>query len=224
LDFVLGVFVGIILTLVVIGIGVLTRAHPCARSAVCGRQWLALRRSARAPLPEMPAFAGEPAVTVMLIEPFLNQQLREALAAETTPHAPAPEAQAARFKIQLDDATLDVQTGQRAKFYAALRLTAWNFHLRARPIADMMFGLQDGRVRIAVTAVRIAGLNVPRALMDRFVSHVVAVAEAKLNHSLLELQQDTRVQLSAIETTEDLLILKFAQAAGPAAVPQEGVK
>jgi hypothetical protein len=208
LDFVFGVFVGILLTLVVLAIGV----------------WLALRRSARAPLPQMPTFSGEPAVMVMLLEPFLNQQLREALAAETEANASALEVKATRFKIKLEDAALDVQTEQRAHFYAQLTLRAWHFHLCARPMADLIFGLQEGRVRIAVTAVHVAGLKVPRALIDHFVSHVVAVAEAKLNHSLLELRQDTGVQLSAIETTEDLLILKFAQAAGPAAVPQEGVQ
>ena len=84
--------------------------------------------------------------------------------------------------------------------------------MQVRPIADLLFGLQDGRVRIAVTGVQIAGFTVPRVLIDGFVNQVAATAEAKLNHSLSQLQQDTRVQLSAIETTEELLILKFVEA------------
>lgn len=209
-EFILGILVGIVLTLVVIGVGV----------------WVLLRRSASAPLPEMPSFEGEPAVMVMMIEPFLNQQLREALVREmevdlkgfsgaratarTTPQNPSSLA-SSPFKMKLNDATLDVQTGRRAKFSAQLTITAWRLNVQLRPIAEMLFGLQNGRVKIGVTNVQVAGINVPRALIDRFVSDVVTTAEAKLNHSLTQLQRDTGVQLSNIETTEDLLILKFAE-------------
>lgn len=193
MEFIFGILAGIALTLVVIGIGV----------------WVLLRRSVAAPLPEMPSFEGEPAVMVMMIEPFLNQQLREALNAET--NAEFSAASSSPFKMKLNDATLDVQTGRRAQFIAQLTLTAWRFDVQLRPIADMLFGLENGRVKIGVTNVQVAGVNVPRALIDRFVNDVVTTAEAKLNHSLTQLQRDTGVQLSEIETTEDLLILKFAE-------------
>lgn len=192
-EFVLGILVGIVLTFVGIGVGV----------------WVLLRRSASAPLPEMPTFEGEPAVMVMMIEPFLNHQLREALNAEA--NAEFSAASSAPFKMKLNDATLDVQTGRRAQFIAQLTITAWRFDVQLRPIAEMVFGLQKGRVKIGVTNVQVAGVNVPRALIDRFVSDVVTTAEAKLNHSLTQLQRDTGVQLTEIETTEDLLILKFAE-------------
>lgn len=210
MEFTLGILVGIVLTLSVLGVGFM----------------VLLRRSASAPLPPMPTFEGEPSVMVMMIEPFLNHQLREALAAETdsdpkgfsdaanatrtTPENPSG-LKPARVKIKLNDATLDVQTGQRAKFYAQLTVTAWNFPVQLRPIADMLFGLSDGRVKISVTGVQLAGFNVPRALVDRFVTQVVEASETKLNHSLMQLQQDTGVQLASIETTEDLLILKFIE-------------
>lgn len=195
MEFTLGVLVGVALTLLVLGVGVL----------------LLLRRSVRMPLPEMSALEGEPAVMVMMIEPFLNHQLRDALAAETVSEAAALEQKASRVKIKLNDAALDVQTGQRARFYAQLTVTAWNFPVPLRPIADMAFGLQNGRVKITVTGVQLGGFNVPRALVDRFVSEVVNASEAKLNHSLMQLQQDTGVHLVNIETTEDLLILKFVE-------------
>lgn len=210
MEFTLGVLVGIALTLLVLGVSLM----------------VLLRRSAREPLPPMPTFKGEPAVMVMMIEPFLNYQLREALAAETVAEfgdfsntsfeaRAAPEnlsgAKSPRLKIRLNDATLDVQAGQRARFYARLTVTAWNFPVQLRPVADMAFGLNDGRVKITVTGVQLAGFNVPRALVDRFVSQVVAASEARLNHSLMQFQQDTGVQLAVIETTEDLLILKFAE-------------
>ncbi|MBI4674739.1 MAG: hypothetical protein HY741_24095 [Chloroflexi bacterium] len=189
--------------------------------------WLVLRRSVAAPLPTVPTFDGEPAVVVMMIEPFLNHQLREALAiAESDPKgfsgardtmramAENPSGlKPSRFKMKLNGATFDVQNGRRAKFFAQLTFTAWRFNVQLRPIAEMVFGLQDGRVKIAVTNVEVGGFNVPRALIERFVSEVVATAEVKLNHSLAQLQQDTGVQLAGIETTEDLLVLKFAERA-----------
>lgn len=215
MEYFIGIVIGIALTLVVLGIAVS----------------LVIRRSASAPLPEMPRLDGEPAVMVMMIEPFLNHQLREALASEmqnvtrfgeTVKPAPmaAPGAAAggakaepkpAPFKIKLNDATLDVQTGRRAKFYAQLTLSAWTFPVQVRPVADMVFVLHEGRIKIFVTNVQVGGFNVPRALVDRFVSDVVNTAEAKLNHSLLQLQRDTHVQLALIETTEDLLVLKFVE-------------
>lgn len=210
MEFTLGVLVGVAFTLLVLGVGVL----------------LLLQRSVNMPLPAMSALEGEPAVMVMMIEPFLNHQLRDALAAETEPDPKGftdgriprnasrenpSSLKPARVKIKLNDAMLDVQTGQRARFYAQLTVTAWNFPVPLRPIADMAFGLQDGRVKITVTGVQLGGFNVPRALVDRFVSEVVNASEAKLNHSLLQLQQDTGVQLANIETTEDLLILKFVE-------------
>ena len=204
MDFLLGILLGIALTLVVIGVGM----------------WVLLRRSTSAPLPEMPSFEGEPAVMVMMVEPFLNQQLREALSAETNAEFSNPDAPP--FKMQLNDATLDVQTGGRAKFYAQLTFSAWQLQLQVRPVVEMVFGLQNGRVKIGVNTVQVAGFNVPRALIDRFANQVVAASEAKLNHSLLQLQQDTGVQLAQIETTEDLLILKFA-ASGQTIIPPRQV-
>lgn len=210
MEFTLGVLAGIVLTLLVLGVGFLVLLH----------------RSAKEPLPPMPDFEGEPAVMVMMIEPFLNHQLGEALAAETALELqgfsnafdaigrrgenPAGS-KTSRFKIRLNDATLDVQKGQRARFYARMTVTAWNFPVQLRPIADMAFGLNDGRVKFTVTGVQLAGFNVPRALVDRLVRQVVAASEARLNHSLMQLQQDTGVQLAQIETTEDLLILKFTE-------------
>ncbi len=205
MELALGIVIGIALTLVVFGVSV----------------WLLVRRSVANPLPEMtPPFEGQAAVLVMMIEPFLNHQLHTALEAQTNAtelhgeHNAASSmfgAKPSRFHLELQDASLDVQTGQRARFYAQLIFTAWNFHVLLRPIADMMFALQDGRVRVAVTDVQLGGVHVPRALVDRFVRSVVVTAEEKLNHSLRQLQQDTGVQLAHIETTEDLMILRFVE-------------
>ena len=207
MEFAIGIVIGIALTLLAFGVGA----------------WLLMRRSVAEPLPEMTTVDGEAAVLVMMIESFLNHQLRAALSSDefqnagesagatgVPPGHPAHHGRS-RIDLKLTDAALDVQTGQRGLFYAQLLFTAWNFHVSLRPVADMSFVLHNGRVRIAVTDIQLGGMHVPRALVDRFVGQVVTSAEAKLNHSLQQLQQDTGVYLASIETTEDLMILKFIE-------------
>jgi hypothetical protein len=156
---------------------------------------------------------GRTAVTVMMIESFLNQQMRDALGSETVElEHEAERATQARvpLKIKLREAALDIQDGRRAEFAAQLTASAWGLNLDLRPVTELQFVPQEGRVKIVVRRVRVRGLTVPRSLIDSFVNEVVETAEAKLNHSLAELQRDTNVTLTDIESTDDLLILKFA--------------
>ncbi len=161
-----------------------------------------------------------PSVTVFMTEPFLIQQLREALASEVvetqteiqqTPLGHIP------LKIKINEALLDVLPGSRAQFTARMTFTAWSFPLSLRPVTEIAFMPRGGRVEIVINHIQIRGINVPRALVDNFVNEVLETAKARLNHSLTQLQRDTGVQLTKIETTHDLLILEFA--ARPAAPP-----
>lgn len=193
MDFIFGLSVGLVIA---IGIAV----------------YFFLRDTSPLSIPVTNPSITNPAVTVWMIESFLNQQLRDALASETTElqnetvqatHARIP------FKLKLNDAALDVQPERRAQLTAQLTASAWNFKINLRPVTEFYFVPQDGRVKIIVMRVHVQGFTLPRALMEIFVNEVVIAAEAKLNHSLAQLQRDTNVMLSEIETTEDLLVLKF---------------
>lgn len=160
------------------------------------------------PAPEITA----PAVTVLMVEPFLNQQLRAALEIEAkelqqetiqVTHARVP------FGIKLNQAALQVHAARRADFTAQMSVSAWGLKINVRPTTEFFFVPQAGRVKILVTRVQIQGFTVPRKLIENFIDEVVELAQARLNHSLVQLQQDTGVELADIETTEDLMILKF---------------
>lgn len=170
-----------------------------------------LRDTTPISIPESSPGAANPAVTVLLIESFLNQQLRDALANAnaSSQNVTAAPTNASPFNIKLNDAALDVQPERRAQLTAQLTASAWNFKINLRPITEFYFVPQDGRVKIIVTKVMVQGFTIPRALIDNLVNEIVATAQAKLNHSLAQLQRDTNVTLSEIETTQDLLILKF---------------
>lgn len=181
--------------------------------AVAFAAYFFLRDSSPPLIPSLPAASDSPAVSVMMLESFLNQQLREALASEAlelqdqSNQAAQPRAP---FRIKLNDAALDVKPNRSAHFTAQLAASAWNLQVQVRPVTEFYFVPQDGRVKILVTRVQVRGFTVPHALIDKFVSEVVMAAEAKLNHSLAQLQHDTKVTLNEIESTEDLLILKFS--------------
>ncbi|HZQ09043.1 MAG TPA: hypothetical protein VFD70_20870, partial [Anaerolineae bacterium] len=77
MEFVLGIVVGVLLAFSVAAMSV----------------WLLLRDSSTAPLPKPQTPVGAPVVMIVLVESFLNDQLRETLAAqpiqveEENPHA-----------------------------------------------------------------------------------------------------------------------------------------
>jgi hypothetical protein len=151
-------------------------------------------------------------VTVMMVESFLNAQLRDALMSEAVElEDETIRATQARvpLKIKLNDAALDIQPGRTAEFTSQMTASAWGLNLELRPVTEFHFVPQKGRVKIVVTRVRVRGFTVPRTLIDHFVNEVVETAEEKLNHSLTQLEHDTNVTLADIETTDELLILKF---------------
>jgi hypothetical protein len=197
MDFWLGLGAGILLTVLVAAVGL----------------FFFLRDTTPLPNLDTASVSVSPSVTVLLIEPLLNQQLQQVLASEAlelqeetqqATHSRVP------FKIKLNDAVLDVKPGCRAQFIAQMTFSAWNFNFNLRPVTEFYFSQQGGRVKINVTKVRVRGFTVPHALIDSFVDEVVASSELKLNHSLEHLQRETRVELAAIETTDDLMILKFS--------------
>lgn len=154
-----------------------------------------------------------PSVTVFMTEPFLIQQLQEALATEvleTQTEIQQTPLGRIRLKIKMNEAMLDILPQSRAQFTARMTFTAWSIPLTVRPVTEFTFMPRAGRVDIIINHIQIRGINIPRALIDNFVNEVLETAQARLNHSLIQLQRDTGVQLTKIETTHDLLILEFA--------------
>ena len=125
------------------------------------------------------------------------------------------------FRIKLNEAMLDVKPGWRAKFVAQMTFSAWNINMNIRPITDLYFSLREGRIGIVVRKVQLRGFTVPRALIDNFVNEVVLTSEARLNHTLEQLERETNVELIDVETTDDLMILKFRAKDTMALVVQE---
>ncbi len=154
-----------------------------------------------------------PAVTVFMLESFLNQQLRQALeleASETQSELTAATPAHVPFRFKINDAALDVRPDRRAEFTAGITVSAWALKLTIRPITDFIFVPHNGQVNIIVTRIRLSGITIPYNLIESFVQEVVETAQGKLNHSLIQLQADTGVELVDMDTTEDLLILRFS--------------
>lgn len=197
MEFLVGLVVGIIVTLLLGAVGLFF--------------FLRDTRPVTAVEPIPPEVA--PSVTVFMTEPFLIQQLREALASEvleTQTEIQQTPLGRIQLKIRMDQAMLDILPQARAQFTALMTFTAWSIPLSLRPVTEFTILPRAGRVEIIINHIQIRGINVPRALVDNFVNEVLERAQARLNHSLLQLQTDTGVQLSKIDSTHDLLILEFA--------------
>ncbi len=140
-----------------------------------------------------------------LTVPFLNQQLRKVLVAETG----GGEQSVGPVKIKMLDAELELLPGCNARLATPLTATAIGLSVRLRPVTEFVLRPEAGQARIEVTKLQIEGINIPRQWVEGFLRAYVADAEATLNKILGQIAKETDVQLGEIETTSDLLTLKF---------------
>jgi hypothetical protein len=191
MELVIGFLAGILAALFLGGIGI----------------YLFLREDNPVVVPDAPPSSNEIAsVTVILLESFLNQQLAQLM---VTDAAPSTAQALGPVKFKLNGASLDLQPESRARLTVQLTATAWNLNLNLRPVTAFTLLPQKGRARIIVTEIELHGVKIPRKWVDSFIQNYVTDAEAKLNQSLVQLERDTNVELFELETSEDMLILKF---------------
>lgn len=174
--------------------------------------WVATRPSYLPPSEPVPPLSGQPAAMAVLVEPFLAHQLRAAIATAMSPAVPGQGGPTrAPIHIEVGDSALDLQPGQRAVFSSVVKMSILGVRVQLQPVTDFRFFLSGNRVRLGIAGVQLGRVDLPRMMVDRLMENVTRTAEERLNHSLLQLQQDTGVVLSEIETTDDLLILKFVE-------------
>lgn len=152
----------------------------------------------------VPSPADDPVLITIMTEAFLNQQLGETFAAgavSTPSHLP--------FQIRMIGLSLNIRPERRATVSADISVVAGPLKVRFRPVTEIEFLPQLGRVRIFVTKIQVQGLTIPRAWVDRFLSQIIADAEMKMNATLEQVQADVRIELFDLETTESTLVLKF---------------
>jgi hypothetical protein len=208
MEFILGVITGLVM------------AGALAALAI----WLIARRSMSAPTPESGAPASAaPAVMVAMVESFLDAQLREAIAGTA---AIPPGGQAAAepktradgagegLRPQIRDTILDIQPGLSALLTSTIAIRVLGIHVEARPVTRLAFYMDGGRVGIRIKDVHIGRVNIPRPVVYFFIQDVIERAQARLNRTLAQIENDTGVVLTDLSTTDDLMVIKFAS--GPA--------
>ncbi len=195
MEFFLGLVVGFILAAIVGAAGA----------------YLFLRDTRPIPPPAAALAATEPALTVTMIESLLNQQMRETLVAgalEASQTAPGAKARVP-FKMKLKEAQLDVQPGSRGKLIAQMTVSMGPVIMDVRPITELYFVVQAGKLRILVSQVQLHGATVPRDWIEATMNELIGPAEAKFNQPLAQVGQEMNVALADVETTDEMLILKF---------------
>lgn len=197
-DIAIGILIGLVIAAVVGGLGAyffFRDKHPVFVS------------------PAVPASTSSvPAMTTFLTVPFLNQQLEKILVAdlsEPSKSAAAPQ-KLGPVKIKLTGATLELGPDRGARLLTHLTATAIGLPLRLAPVTEFTFVPERGRARIIVTRISLEGVNIPLRWVEGFIQSYISDAEAELNQILGELHNETGINLSDIETTTDILTLKFA--------------
>lgn len=192
MELVIGFVVGIVVTLLLGGVAAYLLLHDDSPLAV----------------PETPPDGNKAAsVTVIVLEPFLNAQLAQLMAAEG---APSSGQAVGPVKFKVNGARLDLKRERQARLTVQLTATAWNLNVNFRPITEFTLMPQNGRARIVVNQIELGGVKIPRQWVDSVIKDYVADAEAKLNQTLAQLEKDTSVELYELETSEDMLVLKFS--------------
>lgn len=163
------------------------------------------------PLVSLPA-PGSAAVTILVSEQFINQQLQQLFISDAggAPNAPVIPQTFGPVTIKPNGAQIDFLPERHARLSIRLTATALGITINLRPVAEFVLMPQSGRIRILVTRILLEGVNIPRQWVESFINAYVAGAEQQLNHFFRQLQDETHVNLADIETSGDVLILKFS--------------
>lgn len=198
MDYVIGFIVGLIIAVLVGGLAA----------------YLLLRDKNPVEIPSLPSASDVPAaITILLAESFVNAQLQQLFGGDGSANpsnAPAISQSFGPVKIKLNSAQLNLLPAQHARLTIRLTATALGLNVNLRPAAEFVLLPQTGRIRILVTRILLEGVNIPREWVVGFINSYIAGAEERLNGTLRQLQQETNVKLSDIETSGDVLILKFS--------------
>lgn len=163
--------------------------------------------------PSSPPPSGAAAITALITESFLNDQLRQILVSDeptgTASRTPVPQS-FGPLKIKLNGASIKLLPDRRARLTIRLTGSAIGINLNLRPVTEFAFLLEPGRVRILITRILLQGITIPRQWVDSFISSYVASAEEQLNSYLNVTQDAMRVNLTELETADELLIVKFS--------------
>lgn len=189
MDFVLGLVAGILLTGLVVGAGL----------------WFFLRERAPVSLPpSVPVSVEHPAMLTTVSEGLINKILAQALG-----EAVVPPPSRGPFKIKLNGAQIDLVPERRARIISELVVSTGPLKLALHPVVEILFEPQNGRVRIILVNIQLAGVNIPRVWVDGFIQEIIAASQLKMNSTLQQLQTEIGAALFDLETNDQAMILKF---------------
>lgn len=198
MEYIIGIVIGIVIALVI--------------GAVAPYFFLSDKQPVVVPPLSTASDSAIPAMTTFLTVSFLNQQLQKIFlpgsSGASGDTAPASQ-KLGPVKIRMNGADIQLLPERTARLTAHLTATAIGINIGLAPVTEFTFLPEAGRARIFVNKISLEGINIPRHWVEGFIESYISEAETKLNQILGQLEQETNITLTAIETSPDLLTLKF---------------
>lgn len=139
---------------------------------------------------------GPTDLTITVSQAYLNQMIRAGMAARG---------------LDWGEISIGLHSPNRAEATTSLSLNVLDTEFSLRPKVTFHFEVNKGTVNIVVDQVDVAGLTLPRDLVDERIGQIRQYAQAEINAELNRVLANSGLRVSAIEVAEGQLIVRLAR-------------
>lgn len=113
------------------------------------------------------------------------------------------------YGIPIGDPEIDLKDDNMIEVSATTELPLGTRTLEVRPTVVILLAAEDNQMTLTVESVRLEGLALPASLIAPQIEGIQEQLQEQLNTTLVQTQRLIGLELAAIYTTEEVLILDF---------------
>ncbi len=113
------------------------------------------------------------------------------------------------YGIPIGDPEIDLKAGNKIEISATTELPLGSRTLEVRPTVVIGLSAEDNQMMFTVESVRLEGMALPASLIAPQIEGIQAGLQEQINVALIQTARLSGLELVAIHTTEDLIMLDF---------------